>query len=256
MNVANPNSAMILGAQDMWGYDATVVRRYAEFMTWTQGGDPNNAMSYVKFTQFDPLFAMLRQQYVFADRGGKLETAEAPAPPMAHLQLISKYRVARKTRRYFRCASRRRFRSDTRSYFGVGAGTATDSAAESKGSAEIVTSSTDSLTIKADVEQPAILLITDAFTKSWRAVALPGSTQTHYQLLPANYILRAVPLAAGHHLLRVEYASSAFTIGKWISVLATLALVIASFWIWRQCLAENRNQPSVKKSKRNPKRHF
>ena len=40
MNVANPNSAMIIGAQDMWGYDATVVRRYAEFMTWTQGGDP------------------------------------------------------------------------------------------------------------------------------------------------------------------------------------------------------------------------
>ena len=25
MNVADPNSAMILGAQDMWGYDATVV---------------------------------------------------------------------------------------------------------------------------------------------------------------------------------------------------------------------------------------
>ena len=96
MNVANPNSAMILGAQDMWGYDATVVRRYAEFMTWTQGGDPNDAMSYVTFTQVDPLFAMLRQQYVFAERGGKLETAEAPAPPMAHLQLISKYRVVEK----------------------------------------------------------------------------------------------------------------------------------------------------------------
>ena len=96
MNVGNPNSAMILGAQDMWGYDATVVRRYAEFMTWTQGGDPNNTMSYVKFTQFDPLFAMLRQQYVFAERAGKLETAEAPMPPMAHLQLISKYRVLEK----------------------------------------------------------------------------------------------------------------------------------------------------------------
>ena len=33
INVANPNSAMLIGAQDMWGYEATVVRRYAEFMT-------------------------------------------------------------------------------------------------------------------------------------------------------------------------------------------------------------------------------
>ena len=255
MNVANPNSAMIIGAQDMWGYDATVVRRYAEFMTWTQGGDPNNAMSYVKFTQFDPLFAMVRQQYVFAERAGKLETAEAPAPPMAHLQLISKYRVVEKRDAIFDSLRAADF-DPTREVILESEPDPRPTAAESKSSAEIVASSTDSLTIKADVEQPAILLITDAFTKSWRAVALPGSAQTRYQLLPANYILRAVPLAAGHHLLRVEYASSAFTIGKWISVLATLAFVIASFWIWRQCLAENREQPSVKKAKRNPKRHL
>src|SRR5439155_23590748 len=73
MNVNNPNTAMIIGAQDLWGYDATVMRRYAEFMTWTQGGDPNNAMSYVKLVQFDPLFMMLRVRYIFGQQRVKLE---------------------------------------------------------------------------------------------------------------------------------------------------------------------------------------
>ncbi len=254
MNVRNPNTAMILGAQDMWGYDATVVRRYAEFMTWTQGGDPNEAMSYVKFTQFDPLFAMLRQQYVFAERAGKLETAEAPTPPMAHLQLISKYRVLEKRDAIFD-ALHGDF-DPTREVILESEPEPRPSPAENAGTVELVGSSTDSLTIKADIDQPAILLITDAFTKSWRAVALLGSSQSSYQLLPANYILRAVPLAAGHHVLRVEYASNAFTIGKWISVFAMLAFVGASLWIWRQSPAKNCDQPSIKKAKRNSKRHF
>jgi hypothetical protein len=46
-------------------------------------------------------------------------------------------------------------------------------------------------------------------------------------LLPANYILRAVPLLAGHHHLRVEYARDVLTIGKWISILAALAFLAA-----------------------------
>jgi hypothetical protein len=31
----NINSAMVVGASDLWGGDPGVVRRYAEFMTWT-----------------------------------------------------------------------------------------------------------------------------------------------------------------------------------------------------------------------------
>jgi hypothetical protein len=71
------------------------------------------------------------------------------------------------------------------------------------------------------------LLITDEYAASWHAVSLPGSTQPHYDLLPANYVLRAVPLAAGHHLLRVEYRPVAFTIGKWLSLISMIAFLAA-----------------------------
>ncbi len=225
MNVNNPNTAMIIGAQDLWGYDATVMRRYAEFMTWTQGGDPNNAMSYVKLVRFDPLFAMLRERYIFAQHGGKFEMEEAPVV-LPHLQLISDYRVLQNRDAIFET-----MRSET---FDPMREVILESEPEPKsirnnnnGTARITATTTDSLTIEADVEQPSILLITDAYAASWRALSLPGSIQAHYDLLPADYVLRAVPLAAGHHLLRVEYLPIAFAIGKWISLISVVAFLAA-----------------------------
>jgi hypothetical protein len=215
MNVANPNSAMLIGAQDMWGYEATVLWRYAEFMTWSQGGDPDQAMSYVRFARYDPLFAMLRLRYVFGRNGTELEIGNAPEPPMSHLQLISSYRVLPDRNAIFDALRSVTF-DPAREVILESEPEPKPSVAESAGTARIVAASTDALEIEADVEQPSILLITDSFTPSWRAVALPGSTQTNYKLQPANYILRAVPLVAGHHHLRVEYARDALAIGKWI----------------------------------------
>jgi hypothetical protein len=226
MNVANPNSAMLIGAQDMWGYEATVVRRYAEFMTWSQGGDPDQTMSYVKFIRYDPLFAMLRLRYVLGQRGNELEIGDAPEPAMSHLHIVSSYRVLPDRNAIFDAMRSATFDS-AREVILESEPEPKPSPAESAGTARIVAASTDALEIEVDVDQPAILLVTDAFTPSWRAVALSGSVQTNYKLLPANYILRAVPLLAGHHHLRIEYARDALTIGKWISILATLAFLAA-----------------------------
>ena len=226
MNVANPNSAMSIGAQDMWGYEATVVRRYAEFMTWSQGGDPDQTMSYVKFVRYDPLFAMLRLRYVLGQRGNQLEIGDASEAPMSHLQLVSSYRVLPDRNAIFDALRSTTF-DPAREVILESEPEPKPVPSESAGAARIVAGSTDALEIEADVEQPCILLITDAFTPSWGAVALPGSVQTNYKLLPANYILRAVPLLAGHHHIRVEYTHGALTIGKWISIIAALAFLAA-----------------------------
>jgi hypothetical protein len=235
MNVANPNGAMLIGAQDMWGYEATVVRRYAEFMTWSQGGDPDQAMSYVKFVRYDPLFAMLRLGYVVRPRGNELETGAAPEPPMAHLLLVSSYRALPDRNAIFHALRSVTFDA-AREVILESEPEPKPSPAESVGTARIIAGSTDALEIEADVEQPSILVITDSFTRSWRAIALPGSVQAHYQLLPADYILRAIPLTAGHHHLRVEYARDALAIGAWISILASVLFLAALGWCWKNRL--------------------
>jgi hypothetical protein len=221
INPLNPNSAMSLRVPDIWGYDPNVVRRYAEFITWTQGGDPNNATLYVKFTRFDPLYAMLRLGYVFGQHADELETAEAPTPPMPHLEIVSNYRVLQDRDAIFGALHSDNF-DPKREVILESEPEPRPVPNESPGAATIVAESTDALTIEADVNQPAILLITDVYTSAWRAVSLSGSVQSNYQLLPANYILRAVPFAAGHHRLRVEYAPSGFAIGKWISIVSAV----------------------------------
>jgi hypothetical protein len=169
---------------------------------------------------------MLRLRYVLGQRGNELEIADAPEPGMSHLQLIFSYRVLPDRNAIFDALRSTTF-DPAREVILESEPEPKPSPSESAGTARIVAASADALEIEADVKQPAILLVTDAFTPSWRAVALSGSVQTNYKLLPANYILRAVPLLAGHHHLRVEYARDALTVGKWISILATLAFFAA-----------------------------
>ena len=64
-------------------------------------------------------------------------------------------------------------------------------------------------------------------------MALPGSSQEHYDLLPANYILRAVPLGAGNHRLRIEYEPLGYRIGKWISLVSLMSFAGLITWNWK-----------------------
>ena len=232
LNRFHPNSAMSIRLPDMWGYDASVVRRYSEFVTWSQGADPDKATQDVDFTWPDPLFAMLRLRFIIVPEPDNFRAIEVETPPMPHVLLISKYRVAKNRDAVFDALRSPDF--DARAEVVLESEpTPAPVVTERPGRAQISAESSDRLTIEADTDQPAILLITDVFTPSWRAVSLPGSSQSNYQLQPANYILRAVPLSAGHHRLRVEYFSRAFEIGKWISLMS-IFLFLGAAWRFRR----------------------
>ena len=100
------------------------------------------------------------------------------------------------------------------------------------GEIRLLDESTDHMTLEVDAPDAAILLITDSYASGWRARALPGSVQSDYWLQPANYTLRAVPLAAGRHRLVVEYAPTAFRAGKWVSSLSALVFLGAVAHAW------------------------
>ncbi len=84
----------------------------------------------------------------------------------------------------------------------------------------------DHLEITADAPGPAVLVVTDSYAKGWKAVPMPDdiSIQTHYDVLPADYTFRGIPLAAGHHHIMLEYAPASFTLG--------LSLSLGTFAAW------------------------
>ncbi len=208
INAVNPNTAMMLGAQNIWGYDPGVMRRYAEFIFFTQGKDPEQATYSTVVSEYHPLYAMLRCRFQFAQAMDRVAIGEA-TNAMPRLQLVSRFRVIPRREDIFAALTNAAFNPREEVILETAPAPEPHPTAHG-GTVKLLNASTDDLTLEAEVPSPSLLLVTDAYAKGWRAEPLGGTVQSHYQVLPANYCLRAIPLGAGHHHLRLEYRPSCF----------------------------------------------
>jgi hypothetical protein len=231
-----PNNAMLLGAKDIWGNDPCVTRRYAEFIAWTQGNDPNRPTQDVKFARVCPLYAMLRLGRVIKGDQGDYAIEPVPTKPLPHALVVGSWNALPGRDAIFAEMSKpgfdpwRRVLLDRDSRIVPATGGAGTPGGTPVGAARVIAEDSDSLTIEAETTRPAILLVTDAWTPAWRARALPGSAQARYDVVPADYCLRGVPLTPGRHRLIMEYAPRAFVVGAWVSAFA--ALIYLAAWGW------------------------
>lgn len=223
LNLADPDAAMSFNTFDIWGYDPGVLRRYSEFVSFTQDKDPNRANQYVRFHKIHRPFQMLRCRFAFVPDKGELKVTEFK-DPMPRLVLVSRYRVLAGRDEIFAAV--------TDPAFDPRAEVILEHEPEPRpvpigrpGTVRLIDFSTDHLEIEADVPAPALLLVTDSYSKGWRAKPFEDSTQKSYSVMPANYILRAIPLEAGQHHLRLEYCPTAFRIGKRISIAALVCFL-------------------------------
>jgi len=110
---------------------------------------------------------------------------------------------------------------------------------ENPGSVRLDSETTDKLEIEADLPVPRVLVVTDAYSSGWKAVALAGSVQPRYEVLPADYCLRGIPLSAGHHHFVLEYRPTAYVAGGWVSLaaLGTYVAALGLMWLTRGSLA-------------------
>jgi hypothetical protein len=221
-----PNIAMWLGKEDVWGYAPLTLKRYTEFMAFTQGQPTEGADQYVRLSRFRPVYTMLRWRYAFlADKDGdRVVTANAPMP---RLQLIQKYRVISKRDEILQALDSPSFHPREEIILETKPNPP-PLPFDEKGTVTLIDSSVNQLTVEADLPDPAILLITDAYSNGWQARPLDGSVQETYDVLPANYVLRAIPLASGHHHIRIEYAPIGFRVGTWISIMSLVGFIMVT----------------------------
>ncbi len=222
------NTSMSTGTYDLWGNDPSVLTRYAELMTFTQGKDPDKAGQYLTFKKWHPLYRMFRLRFAASQQTDRVKILEIEGA-MPILQLIGQYLVLQNRDKIFKTLAAPEF-DPRRIVILESAPNPKPIKCADPGTVRLVEASTDHLTIEADLACPSILLITDTYSKNWRAEPLPGSVQQEYHVMPANYALRAIPLDKGHHLFRVDYVPRAFVIGKWISIVSALAYAGALIW--------------------------
>ena len=91
------------------------------------------------------------------------------------------------------------------------------------GTVKILSKTTDTLELQADMDPPpGILLITNNYSTGWRVNPIKAA-QPEYRIMPADYTLMGIPLQKGSHHIELEYAPSAFRIGMWITILSLVA---------------------------------
>jgi hypothetical protein len=92
-----------------------------------------------------------------------------------------------------------------------------------EGAVRVLSESPESVEIEATTLTSAVLLMTDAYAPGWRVVG--RGPNDHYDLMPADLALRAIPLVAGTHHLRIEYHTPLLAAGAWVSGLTAVGLV-------------------------------
>lgn len=92
------------------------------------------------------------------------------------------------------------------------------------GEAQITHYGNQDVQIQARLDQPGVLVLTDAFYPGWK-VFVDGKEQT---VLRANYLFRAVELRAGNHRVEFVYDPLSFKIGWIISLLTALVIISIS----------------------------
>lgn len=228
-NTLNPNGAMGQGASDLAGNDPGVVGRYAELMSFLQGKDPDKADQYLDFSGPDRLYDMLRLRFVFQRAGNGQIAVTRSENPMPMFALLGSFRVIENRDAMF--AAMRDPGFDFRREVILEKQPDHLPAANPEGVMRLLARTTDALTVEVETSRPAILLMTDIYTPSWRADALAGSAQSSYELMPANYVLRAIPLVAGRHRIRIEYRPKGLWLGVLVSSLSLLAWCVMAGWL-------------------------
>jgi hypothetical protein len=220
------NIGMRLRTAGVWGYDAFVPTRYAEALHLSQNHNPETATMHLPFQQWHPLLRMLRCRYLVMladeslvgarllsdDSGLKVYEGRSPLP---RVMLLEQWRLIQSREEMFRALADPAFDPAVEVLLekppAVSPGPVRSSP---PGRAEIVSADTHALTMKVELDRPAILLVTDNYFSGWRAT---DESNTDYEVVPANHTLRAISLPAGARTIRMEYRPVGLNAGGWIS---------------------------------------
>lgn len=229
------NAAPVMGFADIWGYDV-LLRRYAQFMALTQGLDPDQANYMLPITRPSPLFRLLRCGLAFTGT----DTVTPLPNPLPRVLLVSEHAVLSDRDEIFAAMSLPTF-DPSRHVVLESEPDPLPATGAVRGTAWVVRGGTDDLEIVADLDAPAILVITDAYARGWRARSLVRSN-TRYDVLPANYAFRAIALPAGKHHFVLEYSPALWRVGRAISpVFLSIYLTYMAGRLYRRL---RRSQPT------------
>lgn len=219
-----PNAAMALGMYGVSGYDPAATGRYKTLLdaagvrTNLPGGAPNAT------THWSPVLRLLRCAFIFVDDAGQTRFAQTDNY-MPHALVMHHLLVYSSDSDEVRAVVAGAF--DPAKAVSLGAAAAGAVGAVGPGEpARATWLSSDTMLVTFTSHSPGMLLITDAYSRFWKATPLRGSCQPRYSVVPADYALIGIPVCAGRHRIMLTYCPPWFYLGSAISVVALGAYLL------------------------------
>ncbi|MBA2668764.1 MAG: hypothetical protein H0U67_00150 [Gemmatimonadetes bacterium] len=218
------DSLATLVAADGWGSDPMVLRRYAEFMKFSQGQPIDSTTQNIAFSlPSSPLYSLFRAHATIVSNQGAHQAVRLENP-LPRVLIVPAHRVSERSDVLEGLAAPD---FDPRQMVLLEEEPSPLPDLATTGTVRILKEDSDSLEIEATLSGNGLLLITDSYSDGWRARSVGPGPQAEYQILPGNYAFRAIPLAAGEHRLVVEYRAAGLLPGAVLSLLGLGSLLIA-----------------------------
>ncbi len=208
----------------VWGNDPMVPARYDEFATLTRSlngqtfGLSNPSQNNV------PALGLFRLKYVFFEKDNQLKEQKLNLPQAPRAFLVSQWQSGSLESNWSQVLSPK-FNPLKQVWLEQDPGIP-NSLTVAKGSVTLNDLSSDKVEIRVETEKPAILVMTDNYSRYWKATGYLDSTESSYSVLSANGFQKAIPLLAGKHHILLEYQPTVFVLGKWISIIAWICFLI------------------------------
>jgi len=222
LDLAVPNGAMLAGAQQIWGYDPGVLKRWAQFCYASQGAPLEDASQYLRFAKVPPSLALADLRWVIQHVADGIRTrAVADTLPAAFpVAGVAVETNPAKCLARLNAASfdpRRLALVERRPPF------VPKSAA---GSARLRWIDSDHMMLRVHTPGPAFVVVSAAYARGWRAV--DGRSGANYPVMAADHAFIGLPLPAGSHDVLLSYRPPLWWPALFISVaaLGLLGLVL------------------------------
>lgn len=228
LNLVYPNGAMLAGADEIWGYDPGVLRRWARFCTAIEGVSPALATQYLHIVRLTPGLALTDLRWVVEEKKGvglQVLRVKNTLPPAFFARQV---KLEKDGLRQLKLLSNEKKISPEQVLieqmppFGTKGST---------GRVRMKWIDSDHIDLRTDSVGPGFVLLSVAYAEGWRAT--DADSGARYKVMPANYAFVGVSLPPGRHHVILSYRPTLFLPGLSVSILALAILLVGLGWQWR-----------------------
>ncbi|MDR1695445.1 MAG: hypothetical protein LBR69_02270 [Endomicrobium sp.] len=226
VDIAIANTGVYYGIENVKGADSNMIKRYWEFLTFSQGKDVNNLSKDLQITDYSPLFGMLRCRKMLVknlDNTFFVKNFDE-TDILNRIEILYDYKVLNTRDEIFDYMKNGGFNPRQTVLLELDP----DLSGDGKGeySVKINDVTANGLDFEINTSRPAIVLVTDIYAKGWKAYEFKDSVYEEIPIIQANYILKAVCVDAGNHHIKMKYKPETFNLGLTISLLSSILFAV------------------------------